>query len=107
MAHIQVSTDNKTEVAQDYARFWAEITPYIVKAVEESFLSGAAPVRRLTQSEGKRRTEMAIELVKEMRYGMPAPWSKFRIRDTIGQALRLELVGLKVNLESLNRRSSW
>lgn len=105
MPHIQVNELSRSDFKSDYLKFWSWITPAVVKAVEASFVTKATSVRNLTASEAKTRTLMAKELVRVMRYELK--WSKFRIRDTLKQALRLKLIGLEINLESLGRRSTW
>ena len=85
--------------------FWAELAPCLVMVVEASFMEGQHSMRHPTQSEVKHRTNMAKELIEEMRrtYG----WSKTRIQDNLAIALRTRLSGLVVDLDAIAKRGSW
>lgn len=94
---------NSYDQKREYAVFMAELHPHMVKAVERSFL--VAKMMVPTAKEVKRRCDIAIKLIKEMRFGHK--WSRPRIRDNLSDYLSLKLMGLEVDLTRADRRGSW
>ncbi len=95
----------RQEKARALKAFWDEMNPVVAVVVESTFSHVSTGVRHITTAEVKNRTNMARDLVDNMRRDFG--WSKARIRDNLAIALRSKLAGLVVDLDSLGRRGSW
>lgn len=103
---IQVNDYGRTEAAADEAKFWAWMFEHITKAVEASFLK--ANMTNPPLSEMKQRTDMATDLVKQLR--KEKKWSKFKIRDLLPTILTDRLINGNVNLDLYDdggKRTGW
>jgi len=96
---------SRSEKAHALQEFWDEMMPVVVVVVESTFAHDSTKVNHITSAVIKERTNMAKELVDTMRRDFG--WSKTRIRDNLAVALRTQLSGLVVDLDSLGRRGSW
>lgn len=95
----------RSEKRADYAAFWAWIYPHLVKAVEKTFLE--SPTRHQpSTAEIKDRVDKAKRLVEELR--RDAKWSKFRIRDRLGDLLAKMVRGEKIDMSVEDRKKgAW
>jgi hypothetical protein len=103
MSLIRVNDVGRADIKREYEEFWTEMKPYVADAVEKSFLT--AKMSNPTMSEIKSRSNLAKRLVDQLRHEFR--WSKQRIRDNISMLLRAELIGIKIDLSSLDQRGSW
>lgn len=88
-----------------YKEFWAEMFPYVVKAVEESFLTAEGKVMEMSRALVKERSDFLKKKVDFLRQEMK--WGKHRIRDNLKHILRAKLAGIELDYEQMGGRSSW
>ena len=96
---------SRQEKVRALKAFWDEMMPVVAVVVESTFAHDSTTVRHITTSVVKERTLMAKNLVDTMRQDFG--WSRTRIRDNLAVALRSQLAGLVVDLDTLGRRGSW
>lgn len=106
-ALIKVNHESPEDKKRDYALWWGEMFPYVVVAVEDSFLRGKdqGAMRTPTRAEVKERSNICKDLVEFLR--QEKGWSKMRIRDHLSMLLRAKLAGIEVDYDSLDARVSW
>lgn len=100
---IKIADWGPSDVKRETKKFWIKVTPWIATAVEKSFES--CPDKFLRRSVVKERTDMAKELVQELKFGFK--WSSPRIRDNLTWLLRSKILGIEVDLEALTLKNRW
>lgn len=103
MSLIRVNGGEPGDAKREYVEFWADMMPTVATAVVESFET--SKMRHPTDAEARDRTDYAKKLVDQLRVDFG--WSRQRIRDHIGIALRAKLAGLELDLSTLGARVVW
>lgn len=101
---ILVEDFSPADARRERAQFWVDVAPKVADAVAATFVGDGA-MRRPTMSEVRRRTTLAHEVVKHLRFELQ--WSRQRIEDNLETILRARLAGLAVDVQALGKRGSW
>ena len=100
---IRVSDWDHHDAKRELMAFWTEMSPIVVRAVEQSFVR--AQMRNPVRTEVRRRITVAKGLVEVMRRELK--WSKQRIAAILPLALDANLAGIAVDLEALGQRAMY